>query len=45
MLAAQTSGAQVKALFLAIYSDGSRVDIGSPAPVGPAFGMAYVMTE
>ena len=45
MLGAQASGAEVKALFLAVNSNGGRVDIGDPAPVGPALGMAYIMTE
>ena len=45
MLGAQASGAQIKALLLAVDSDGSRVDIGGPAPVGPALGMAHIMTE
>lgn len=45
MLGAQAAGTQVDVLFPSINSDGNRVDIGSPAPVGAALGMAYIMTE
>ncbi len=45
MLIAQASGAQVKSFWLAIYNDGSRVNIGHPATVGVAFRMADIMTE
>ena len=45
MLGAQASGAQVKPFWLAIYNDSDRVNIGHPATVGMALGMANVMTE
>ena len=45
MLGAQAPRAQVKALLLAVDSNGSRVDVWGPTPVGPALGMAHVMTE
>ena len=45
VLGTQAPGTQVKALFLAVNSDGGWVDIGGPAPVGPALGMAYIMSE
>jgi len=45
MLGAQASGAQVKSSWLAIYNDGSGMDIGYPAAVGVAFGVADFMTE
>jgi hypothetical protein len=45
MLGAQASGAQVKPFWLTIYNDGSRMNIGYPAAVGVAFGVANVMTE
>jgi hypothetical protein len=45
VLCAQTSGTQIKMADFAvdIYSNG--VDIGHPASVGMAFGVADVMTE
>jgi len=45
ILGAQAPGAQVKALHLAIDKNAGRVDIGCPAPVGMAFGVADIMTE
>jgi hypothetical protein len=45
MLVAQASGAQVKSFWLTIYNDGGGMDIGHPAAVGVAFGVADVMTE
>ena len=45
MLGAQASGTQVKAFWLAIYHDGGRVNVGRPAAVGMAFGVADIMTE
>jgi len=45
MLGAQAPGAQVKSFWLTIYSDGGRVNIGQPATVGVALGMADIMTE
>ena len=45
VLGTQAPGAQVKALLLPVYSNSSRVYIGSPAPVGPALGVADIMTE
>ena len=45
MLGAQASGAQVEAFWLAIYDDGSWMNIGQPAAVSMALGMADVMTE
>jgi hypothetical protein len=45
MLGAQASGAQVKPFWLAVYQDGGGVNIGYPAAVGVAFGVADIMTE
>ena len=45
MLGANASGAKVKAFWLAIDGDGSRVDIGQPAAVGVSLGMANVVTK
>ena len=45
MLIAQASGAQVESLWLTIYSDSNRVNIGYPATIGVAFGMADIVTE
>jgi hypothetical protein len=45
VLRAQAPRAQVKMLCLAIDIDSSRVDIGRPAAVGVAFGVADIMTE
>ena len=45
MLSAQASSAQIESFWPTIYNDSNRVDIGHPAPIGAAFGMAYIMTE
>ena len=45
MLVAQAPGAQVKSLWLSVYNDGGRVNVGCPATVGVAFGVADIMTE
>ena len=45
MLGTQASGTQVELLLLAINSNGSRVDIGHPAPCGMSFGMAHIAAE
>ncbi len=45
MLIAEASGAQVESLWLTVYNDSSRVNIGYPATVGAALGMAYIMTK
>ena len=45
MLSAQASGAQVKPFWLAIDDDGSGVNIGHPAAVGVALGVADIMTK
>jgi hypothetical protein len=45
MLRAQAPGAQVEVPGLAVDIDGRGVNIGRPAPVGMALGMADVMTE
>jgi hypothetical protein len=45
MLGTQAPGAQVKVPSLAVDIDGRGVNIGRPAPVGVALGMADVMTE
>ena len=44
ILIAQAAGAEVKLLRLAVNHDGSGMDIGRPAPVGMALGMADVRT-
>ena len=44
-LGAQAPGAQIKPLRLAVHGDGDRVDIGYPASVGVALGVADVVTE
>ena len=45
MLSTQASGAQVEPFLLAIYNDSSRVNIGHPATLGMAFGVAHIMTK
>ena len=45
MLVAQASGAQVESFCFAIYSEGNRMDIRHPAPIGVAFGVANVVTK
>ena len=42
---AQAPGAQVKVFHLTIDEDSGGVNIGYPAPVGMAFGVADIMTE
>ena len=44
ILIADASGAQAKLFHLAVNHDGSGVDIGNPAPVGMAFGVADIGT-
>jgi hypothetical protein len=44
VLVPQAAGAEVKLLGLAVDRDGGRVNIGCPAPVGMAFGVADVRT-
>jgi len=45
VLGAQASGAQVKPFWLAIYNDGGGMNVGYPAAVGVALGVADIMTE
>jgi hypothetical protein len=45
MLTAQAPGTQVKPFWLAVYYDGSGMNIGHPAAVGVALGVADIMTE
>ena len=45
MLAAQTTGTKIKAFGLPADVDGSRMNIGYPASVSPAFGVTDIMTE
>jgi hypothetical protein len=45
VLRTQAPSAQVEVPGLAIDIDGRGVDIGRPAPVGVAFGMAYIMAK
>jgi hypothetical protein len=45
MLRTQAPSAKVKMLCFTIDIDSGRVDIGRPAPVGVALGVAHVMTE
>jgi hypothetical protein len=45
MLGAQASGAQVKPFWLTIYDDSGGMNIGYPAAVSVAFGVADVMAE
>jgi hypothetical protein len=42
---AQAPGAQVEPLGAAVNGDRGRVNIGRPAPVGMALGVADIMTE
>lgn len=44
ILVAQAAGAEVKLFHFAVNHDGSGMDIGRPAPVGMALGMADVRT-
>lgn len=45
VLRAQAPGAQVKLFHLTVNHHSGGVDIGCPAPVGMAFGVADIMTE
>ena len=45
MLGAQAPGAQIESLWLAIYGDSNRMNVGHPATIGMAFGVAHIMTE
>jgi hypothetical protein len=45
MLRAQAAGAQVEVPRLAVDIHGSGVNIGRPAPVGVALGVADMMAE
>ena len=45
MLGAQATGTEVKALGLSVSVDLCSMNIGYPAPVGPAFGVTDIMTE
>jgi len=45
LLATQAPGAEVEPLYLAVDSDGDRVDIRQPTAVGTALGVTHVMTE
>jgi hypothetical protein len=44
VLVAEAAGAKVELFRFAIHRDGGGMDIGYPAPVGMAFGMADVRT-
>jgi hypothetical protein len=44
MLVAQASGAQVKPFWFAIDNNSNRMNVGHPAAVGVAFGMANIMS-
>ena len=45
VLSAEATGAEVHVFDLPVDRYCGRVDIGSPAAVGPAFGMADIMAE
>ena len=45
VLVAQAPGAQVKPFWLSIDNDGGGMDVGYPAAVGVALGVADIMTE
>jgi hypothetical protein len=45
ILGAQAPGAQVETFHLAVDDNSGGVNIGGPAPVGMAFGVADIMTE
>jgi hypothetical protein len=45
LLGAQTPGADVDPLPLAVYDDGGLGDIGHPAPLCMALGMGYVISN
>jgi len=42
---AEAARAHVHALFYAIHNDGDLLDIRSPTPVGPALGVADIMSK
>ena len=45
MLGTQAPGAQVEALRFTVYDNSSRLDIGHPAAVGMALGVADIITK
>jgi len=45
MLGTQAFRAQVESFWLAIYNDSSWVNIGHPATIGTALGVAYIVTK
>ena len=45
VLGAQASSAQVESLWLTSYNNSSWVNIGHPATIGMALGVAYVVTK
>jgi len=45
ILGAQAPGTQVEPLYLAVHGNGDRVDIGRPASVGVALGVADAVAE
>jgi len=45
MLSTQAPGAQVKPFWLAIYNNGGGMNVGYPAAVGVALGVADIMTK
>jgi hypothetical protein len=45
MLTAQAPGAKVKTFWLAVNNNRGGMDIGHPAAVGVALGVADIMTE
>ena len=45
MLGSQASGTQVESLWLSVYIYRNRVNIGHPATLGVAFGVADIMTK
>jgi len=45
MLVTEAPGAQVKPFRLSVYNDGGGMNVGYPAPISVAFGMADIMTE
>jgi len=45
MLGAQAPGAKVQPFRLTVYNNSGGVDVGYPAAVGMAFGMANIMTK
>ena len=45
LLGAQTPGADIDPLPLAVYDDGSLADIGHPAPLCMALGMGDIISN